>query len=479
MKKKKQIMAAALLSVVCMSVTGCSLYQGNKDRQPVNASQAETDTKEEIKQQPSGKSEEETKKPTDAHPEDIEPFPHGEKETQAQPMKNGKRIVLMTDIHYLADSLTDKGEEFQYMVEHGDGKLTNYVWEITDAAFEQAEMLKPDVIILSGDLTLNGEKESHKELAKKLEQVEKAGVQVVVIPGNHDINNKSAASFDGRSRQPAQIITADEFAKIYNDFGYGEALDRDSASLSYTYDLGPDMRLLMLDSCQYSPVNKIGGMIKTETYDWIDDQLEKAWEDGVILLPVAHHNLLDESKIYVEDCTIEHSEELVDRLEEEDRGIYEIVTSSLSTPPCQYGVLEYRDDETFSYHTQKVDMEKWARRHKSTDENLLNFNTYAPAALKTIFYNQSYDAMKDSAEEETGDIFVKLTKSQKEQMSEVYAQLNAACYGGKAYEIVKEATGTVAYKMWQEYCYPMILFEYLEYIVEDAVKDYNYLEAND
>lgn len=360
-------------------------------------------------------------------------------------------------------------------------------------------MLKPDVIILSGDLTLNGEKESHKELVKKLEQVEKAGVQVVVIPGNHDINNKSAASFDGRSRQPAQIITADEFAKIYNDFGYEEALDRDPASLSYTYNLGPDMRLLMLDSCQYSPVNKVGGMIKTETYNWIDNQLEKAWEDGVILLPVAHHNLLDESKIYVEDCTIEHGEELVDRLEEEDiplflsghlhvqhymrdeedRGIYEIVTSSLSTPPCQYGVLEYRDDETFSYHTQKVDMEKWARKHKSTDENLLNFNTYAPAALKTIFYNQSYDAMKDSEEEETGDIFVKLTKSQKEQMSEVYAQLNAACYGGKAYEIVKEVTGTAAYKMWQEYCYPMILFEYLEYIVEDAVKDYNYLEAND
>ena len=71
------------------------------------------------------------------------------------------------------------------------------------------------------------------------------------------------------------------------------------------------MRLLMLDSCKYSPVNKIGGMIKAErAYDWIDDQLEKAWEDGVILLPVAHHNILDESKIYVEDCTIEHSEEL-------------------------------------------------------------------------------------------------------------------------------------------------------------------------
>lgn len=80
-------------------------------------------------------------------------------------------------------------------------------------------------------------------------------------------------------------------------------------------------------------------------------------------------------------------------------------------------------------------------------KNLLNFNTYAPVALKTIFYNQSYDAMKDSEEEGNRRHFCKLTKSQKEQMSEVYAQLNAACYGGKAYEIVKEATGTAAYKM--------------------------------
>ena len=54
MKKKKQIMTAALLSVFCMSVTGCSLYQGNKDRQPLNASHEQTDTKDELNQQPSG-----------------------------------------------------------------------------------------------------------------------------------------------------------------------------------------------------------------------------------------------------------------------------------------------------------------------------------------------------------------------------------------------------------------------------------------
>ena len=181
---------------------------------------------------------------------------------------------------------------------------------------------------------------------KKLEQVEKDGIQVVVIPGNHDINNRNAASFDGRSRQMAEAVSANEFAEIYNDFGYDEALSRDPASLSYTYDLGPDMRLLMLDSCQYSPTNKVGGMIKTETYDWIDDQLDEAWDDGVILLPVAHHNLLDESGVsrsFYDNCTIEHNEELVRMLsdhgvrlhlsghlhiqhykEDEDTGIYEI-----------------------------------------------------------------------------------------------------------------------------------------------------------
>ena len=107
-----------------------------------------------------------------------------------------------------------------------------------------------------------------------------------------------------KNREPVQTIDAGGFASIYAQFGYNEASERDPYSLSYTYDLSPSMRLLMLDTCQYSPVSKIGGMIGTETYEWIDRQLEKAREDGVILLPVGHHNLLDQSRVYTEDCTI-------------------------------------------------------------------------------------------------------------------------------------------------------------------------------
>ena len=166
-------------------------------------------------------------------------------------------------------------------------------------------------------------------------------------------------------------------------------------------------------------------------------------------------------------------------MQHDDIGIYEVVTSSLATPPCQYGVLDYMSDESFSYRTRQVDMERWAKRHHVTDENLLSFDTYSPPTLNKIFYNQAYDAMKDSKEEEkAGDLFVKLTPSEKQQMSQVYADINAACYAGKAVDVVEEAKERPAYKMWQEYCYPAVLFEYLEYIVEDAVKDYNVLEVD-
>ena len=162
---------------------------------------------------------------------------------------------------------------------------------------------------------------------------------------------------------------------------------------------------------------------------------------------------------------------------EDGRGIYEIVTSSLTTPPCQYGVLEYRDDESFSYYTRQVDMEKWARRHQSTDENLINFNTYSKTALKNIFYNQAYDAMKNSRQEEKGDLFVKLTEEQKKAMAEVYSRMSTAWYAGKGYEAVKGAVEDPGFKMWQEFCYPAVLYEYLEYMTADSVRDYNKLQS--
>ena len=177
--------AGAIAAGICLSAAGCGIIT---DKQESTAALPTASKEEETPA--------ETAKPTEPQPEEIVPFPQ-EPEAPAEELEGGKRIVIMTDIHYMAPSLTDMGEGFQNMVEHGDGKLTNYIWEITDAAFEEIKLLTPDVLVITGDLTLQGEKESHEALAQKLDEVEKSGIEVVVMPGNHDINNPSASSYSG------------------------------------------------------------------------------------------------------------------------------------------------------------------------------------------------------------------------------------------------------------------------------------------
>ena len=77
--------------------------------------------------------------------------------------------MIATDVHYLADQLADgKCESFMEMAEESDGRVLPYLWEITDAFFDEVSEIRPDFLIVSGDLTMEGEKLSHQEFAEKL-----------------------------------------------------------------------------------------------------------------------------------------------------------------------------------------------------------------------------------------------------------------------------------------------------------------------
>ena len=430
--------------------------------------------------------------------ETIEAFPETEAPGEADLWEaegDGLRLIVATDIHYLAEELTDKGSGFTYAIEHGDGKVTNYIWEITDAFVAEVLTENPDGVIISGDLSLNGEKASHEELAEKLRQITGAGIPVLVIPGNHDINNVSAARFSGGERFPAETTSPEDFLEIYQDFGYADALSRDTESLSYVYQMNDYTRVMMLDTCQYDGGAQIGGMIDTGTYEWIEEQLIDASEKGMNILPVAHHNMLEESQIYASDCTIEHNEELVELLEgwglislflsghlhvqhfantddATEAGIWEIVTSSLATPPCQYGVLFYGDDQSFRYHTQVLDMDTWAEVNGVEDENLLKFSQYRTPFLEKVFYNQAFDVLekhKDGA----------IPDDVQEEMSRMYAIANCYYYWGRAVEIAKQMKESSTFRLWQEYGYPSLQTEYLEYILDEATRDYNLLRSDE
>lgn len=484
MNKRLRLLVWAVIGAVCLCLTGCSGKETNTTPS-LSAPGPKADDVEE----------EEREKTTEPIEETIAPFP----ETQPfVPYERapGLKLLIATDIHYLAEELTDNSPVFIEMVEHGDGKVTNYIKEIMEAFTQEVIQEQPDLLILAGDLSFNGELKSHEELAGYLRTIEAQGIPVALIPGNHDINNKGASRYFKGERTPAEVTSPKQFYDIYHEFGYDEALSRDPESLSYVYPISDKVWALMLDSCQYKNGNLVGGMIDMETQDWIEEQLNIASDAGVMLLPVSHHNLLDESKIYVEDCTIEHDEWLRELLlgwgaplylsghlhvqhymnsdsEWEtggDTGIYEIVTSSLSTPPCQYGVLYFQDTGSFQYHTQILAMDSWAKASGQTDPNLLEFSKYREAFLEKVFYYQAYDYLSRVKQAE-------FSSRQMERMSEVYGKANCYYYWGRAIEIAQALQNSQEYELWWEYAGNSSYAEYLNYILDEALMDYNSLKV--
>lgn len=363
-------------------------------------------------------------------------------------------IIETTDVHYFAPSLTDNGAAFKQYVAAGDGKQLAYSDEITDAFLEDVEAKKTDVLIISGDLTNNGEKTSHEELAKKLAQVEKAGTQVFVVPGNHDINNPWARKFEKDKQLPTDTITPTDFSKIYGDFGYKDAISSDDFSLSYLAAPSSKVWLLMLDTAIYKTNMQQGtptteGGLTTGTLDWVKECSTLAEKNGAKLIPVMHHNLTNHSDVIQRGFTINYNQQVIDTLtagnmefslsghihtqnirtakSTDGKEITDIVTNALSVYPHKYGNITYSaKNKNFTYQSQKLDIESWAKEHGKTDKNLLNFDKFD----YDTFYNSGYDkAIMDLM---TSDAYKTYSQSDKEKMADTMGLNNMYFFAGTA-----------------------------------------------
>lgn len=363
-------------------------------------------------------------------------------------------IIETTDVHYFAPSLTDNGAAFKQYVAAGDGKQLAYSDEITDAFLEDVEAKKTDVLIISGDLTNNGEKTSHEELSKKLAQVEKAGTQVFVVPGNHDINNPWARKFEKDKQLPTDTITPTDFSKIYGDFGYKDAISSDDFSLSYLAAPSSKVWLLMLDTAIYKTNMQQGtptteGGLTTGTLDWVKECSALAEKNGAKLIPVMHHNLTNHSDVIQRGFTINYNQQVIDTLtagnmefslsghihtqnirtakSTDGKEITDIVTNALSVYPHKYGNITYSaKNKNFTYQSQKLDIESWAKEHGKTDKNLLNFDQFD----YDTFYNSGYDkAIMDLM---TSDAYKTYSQSDKEKMADTMGLNNMYFFAGTA-----------------------------------------------
>jgi 3',5'-cyclic AMP phosphodiesterase CpdA len=394
-------------------------------------------------------------------------------------------IYVTNDVHYFADSLHDDGPLYQQMLDRQDGQNVEMTGPVLSALEYTLARDKPDILLINGDLTYNGERESHQELAARLAEIEKLGVKVFVIPGNHDIYNPYAFSVSGDKVLYARPVDPDGFAHIYRDFGYDEAISRDEETLSYVAEPLPGLRLLMLDSAIYDDNLFIGyaemaGDIPASTRAWIQIAAEDAQKAGALLVTAMHHNLMDHHAMVTQDFTVDDSEALRELFRgagiqfvlsghihaqdisqrETSRGvIYDIATSALSLYPHQVGVLRWdKSGNQWQYRTKKVDVEGWARESHNTDERLLRFSSYAEE-----FFQRSSEGMVTRRAERAG---VTLTPEELQALSGLMGLLNARYFSGTQYLNAGDLSQNPAFQLLRSGRFDF-LASYLYTIMED------------
>ncbi|WMJ88227.1 metallophosphoesterase [Anaerocolumna sp. MB42-C2] len=376
-------------------------------------------------------------------------------------------FYIASDVHYLSEKLTDHGIAFEKYISSGDGKQLNYIDSILKAFITDIKKTKPDFLIISGDLTNNGEKESHLDLSRNLKTIEKNGTSVFVIPGNHDINNPWARQFKGEKQYLADCIFDKDFSKIYADFGYDEAISRDEESLSYLAAPTDKLWLLMLDTNKYKDNLSVGipsadGLIKQGTYDWILKCLESAKKHGSEVIAVMHHNILDHSEVIRDGYTLNNHGQIsilfkeyqvqlvlsghihVQDISSDHKAInplYDIASGALSVYPFHYGILKYYvKSNSLKYFTKTVDVENWAKNNHIKDKNLLNFNRFS----KEYFGNASSAKISKSLQESG------YTNNQIKRMLDILKTLNIRYFSGTENLNEKDLLHSEGYRLLTE-----------------------------
>jgi len=295
------------------------------------------------------------------------------------------RFIVLTDPHYFDPELGISGNAFQAYLDK-DRKLLAESREILVTAVAQIEKEKADFVIVSGDLTKDGEKLSHRRVAELLQRVMQSGKNVFVVPGNHDILNGEAVGFSGDDTYRVENVTPEEFVAIYEDFGYAASLDRDAETLSYLAEPVPGLWLLALDGCLWRK-NKpgehplTGAAFSDGTLHWIESTLIRARQQNKAVIATLHHGIMEHypaNQDHYAEYLVDDHERLaellaawdvklvftghfhaqdVSRKEYPERGkvIYDIETGSLVTSPCPYRIVELTFDQQAVIESRFID----------------------------------------------------------------------------------------------------------------------------
>lgn len=307
-------------------------------------------------------------------------------------------IWVISDTHLIADSLHDQGQAFAQMQKTSQGKDLYYQETVLKAFVKMALEKKPTAIVVTGDLTFNGERASAQEFAKIFSPLKKT-TKLLVVPGNHDIFDGWAREFRGKKQYYAGQISPLSWKSIF-DVSYKGSLDEDDDSLAYCQQLNDEYLFLMLDSNIYGREESMTapythGEIGKSQLKWIEQQLIYAQQNNLKPVIFMHHNLYAHNpavnKGYVLDDATElkrlcgkynvklafsghiHAQNIANP--EDFAPTYEVVTSSFCSTDQGYGIVRFKKNE-IRYSRHSFDMTPYLTEHEKQDWTLSHFHNY-------------------------------------------------------------------------------------------------------
>ncbi len=368
---------------------------------------------------------------------------------------NPIKFYLLTDTHYFENSLGAEGKEFenymsreQYFMKESD--------EILKSVFKDiANDKETYIVIIPGDLTKNGEKESHKSFLKQLYKLKESGKKIYVITAGHDYNEHSFA-FKNDERIEVEGTDFDNLYDMYYDFGYSEALAFDKRTHSYIAEIADGVRMLALNCDSYQNPK---GAIDDTLISWAKVQLDKAKEDGCSVFAICHYpiipsvpvfDLVGDAKIkewrkvasFLADNGVEliltghmHIQSINEFYSENGNRLIDICTSCLVGSPAKYRKITVDENSVMKAESISVDCFEQEYFDKQFGGAIVNRISNALSGGKGIVKHLKKFGNKIYQKATIGGIarvlWIKIDKSlKKKKLTDLVAEIGLAIFVG-------------------------------------------------
>ena len=194
------------------------------------------------------------------------------------------KIVVIADPHVMPSSLLPNKSNSDWATYIGSSrKLIDYSQSLFDEAVAEIKTLKPELVLIVGDLTKDGEKDSHDYVKGKLKELKDAGIQPLVILGNHDWGTTDAKMY-GTTTTAAETYDKSQLKDLYADYGFGST-DFEATTLTYACEPISGLVVIGIDSGK-------DGVVSATTLDWVKTKATAAKTAGKQVIAMMHHPLI-------------------------------------------------------------------------------------------------------------------------------------------------------------------------------------------